>query len=113
MRDELNMRDDGIEPVLWEMVGQLVNQLENAEAIAWSREGAIHIRKTYPDGTQAIIEWEFGRAEFQTYLADTPIRRALFVQLGGQLLNTNTDTIEKLENLPARVKCLGFLKRGN
>ena len=113
MKDRLNMRDDGVEPVLWDMVEQIVSQLDNAEAVAWSREGVLHLQRNYPDGTQAIIEWQFGKAEFQAYLAEDSIRRALFVTAGGQLLNTNTDTLEKLESLPQKVKLLGFLKRGD
>jgi hypothetical protein len=108
----LNMVDDGIEPHFWEMVAFITAQIDDAEAILWCRDGRVHFLKHYPDGTEAIIQWQFDPADFKNYLErSTQIQRALFIQTIGALVKNNTNTVEKLDSLPASLRLLGYLPK--
>ncbi len=104
--------DDGVEPVLYEMVAFVIAQIPDAEAADWTRAGDMHFIRRMPDGSQVMFEWQFGKAEFRNYLErSNGAQRAAFITAAGTLLKNNTDTLDKLENLPAGVKAMGFIPR--
>lgn len=107
----LNIIDDGIEFPLWEMVAFVIAQIEDTQAVGWTREGEMQFLRWYADGTQALIVWGFGKADFMDYVSATLEQRAEFLQLAAQYLRSNTDTLEKLTTLPAGLRLLGYLPK--
>jgi hypothetical protein len=112
MRDVQNAKQNGIDPHLWAMVAQIGAQIENAEPIAWSSEGMVQFLFTYPDGTNALVEWAFDKRELITYAERwTDEQRAQYVSNAVQVLTVATDTREKLKTLPEGIKHVGFIPR--
>lgn len=108
----LNLIDDGVEPHLWEMVAFVVAQIGDAQAVSWSRSGDMHFLRQYPDGTQALIEWKFGKDEFKNYVQRLDHEaRATFIADAGTNLNKASESVEKLDQLPEGMKLMGYLPK--
>lgn len=107
-----NLPQDPTEALFWEMCAFITSQVDDACLILWTQDGFCQFLKTYPDGTQAIIEWQFDKADFKTYAArSNAAQRAAYITQIGALLQGATDTPEKLDTLPAAVRRLGYLPK--
>lgn len=105
--------DENVLATRIEIVAFVVAQIEGAQAADWSSSD-MHFLRKYPDGSQVMFEWEFGKTEFENYRGRyNAAQRAAFIQQAGTMLNETTNTLEKLESLPAGVKAMGFVPSFN
>ena len=107
-----NLPQDPTEALFWEMCAFITAQVEGAQLILWTQDGFCQFLKSYPDGTQAILEWQFDKADFKAYTErSNAAQRAAYISQIGTLIQSSTDTHEKLDTLPATVRRLGYLPK--
>ena len=107
-----NLPQDPTEALFWEMCAFITSQVDDARLILWTQDGFCQFLKTYPDGTQTIIEWQFDKADFKAYAErSNETQRAAYVTQIGALLQGATDTHEKLDALPLAVRRVGYLPK--
>lgn len=107
-----NLPDDPTESLFWGMCDLITARIENVQLVLWTQDGFCQFLKTYPDGTQVILEWQFDKADFKTYVErSNAAQRSAFIAAAGTLIQNATDTHEKLDTLPAAVRRVGYLPK--